>query len=302
MGELRDRMEASLALKAYAAPTRAEYVRCIRQLAAFYRRSPAELNAEDLRRYLIHLIDELAYSPSNLKMHVAAVKFLYTVTLDKPELVARIPYPKVPKPLLDIPTADEIATVLGAVRSPKIRVLLFCAYAAGLRVAEACRLCVGDIDSTRMVIHVRAGKGGRDRFATLSPALLDALRQYFREHHPPRPFLFPGAIAGQPVRPESVQTALRMALEQSGVPKRVTPHMLRHAYATHALESGTDVRILQVLLGHAHIRTTTRYAHVSTKLVAAARSPFDAIAAQIRATAAAHGKQKAPPRPRRPRR
>jgi site-specific recombinase XerD len=214
-------------------------------------------------------------------MQVAALKFLYTVTLNRPEVVAQIPYPKVPRVLLDIPSPGEVAKVLGALREPKYRLVLFCAYGAGLRVSEACHLCVGDIDSQRMVLHVRAGKGGRDRYAMLSPVLLDALRQYYRTERPPKPYLFPGRLPGQPVRPEGVQTALRIALTHRGVSKRITPHTLRHAFATHSLEAGTDLRVIQVLLGHATIRTTTRYVHVSTRLIASTRSPLDAIAAQI---------------------
>lgn len=282
MGELRDRMEGDLLLRGLAEVTRAEYLRCARQFAAHYRRSPAELGAEDVRAYLFHLARTLNYSPANLKMHVAALKFLYTVTLNRPEVVERIPYPKVPRTLLDIPSPTEVAKVLAAVRSPKYRMLLFCAYGAGLRVAEACHLCVGDIDGKRMVIHVRSGKGARDRYAILSPVLLDSLRQYYRAERPEKPLLFPGNIPGQPVRPEGVQTTVRIALAHSGVSKRITPHTLRHAFATHSLEAGTDLRVIQVLLGHANIRTTTRYLHVSTRLIASTRSPLDAIAPEIR--------------------
>jgi integrase/recombinase XerD len=262
MGQLRDRMEGDLLLKGVAEVTRAEYLRCATQLAAHYRRSPAALGADEVHAYLVHLVDTLHYSPANLKMHVAALKFLYTVTLNRPDVVARIPYPKVPRVLLDIPSPGEVAKVLSALRAPKY-------------------LCVGDIDSQRMVLHVRAGKGGRDRYAMLSPVLLASRRQYYRTERPAKPYLFPGAIPGQPVRPEGVQTALRIALTHSGVSKRITPHTLRHAFATHSLEAGTDLRVIQVLRGHATIRTTTRYVHVSTRLIAATRSPLDAIAAQI---------------------
>ena len=281
MGELRQRMEGDLLLRGMAEVTRAEYLRCARQLAAHYHLSPAVLRADDLRQYLLHLAGPLHYSPANLKMHVAALKFLYTVTLNRPALVARIPYPKVPRVLLDIPSPGEVAKVLSALRAPKYRMLLLCAYGAGLRVTEACNLCIGDLDAARMVIHVRAGKGGRDRYAMLSPVLLDALRQYYRTERPAKPYLFPSPIPGQAVRPEGVQTALRLALTHSGVSKRITPHTLRHAFATHSLEAGTDLRVIQVLLGHATIRTTTRYLHVSTRLIAATRSPLDAIASQI---------------------
>lgn len=283
MGQLRDRMEGDLLLKGVAEVTRAEYLRCAHHLAAYYRRSPAALAVDEVRAYLVHLVTTLHYSPANLKMHVAALKFLYIVTLNRPDVMARIPYPKVPRVRLDIPSPGEVAKVLAALRAPKYRMLLCCAYGAGLRVSEACNLCIGDLDSQRMIIHVRAGKGGHDRYAMLSPVLLASLRQYYRTERPEKPFLFPGKTPGQPVRPESVQTALRVALAHSGVSKRITPHTLRHAFATHSLESGTDLRVIQVLLGHATIRTTTRYVHVSTRLIGSTRSPLDAIAAQITA-------------------
>lgn len=281
MGELRDRMEGDLLLRGVAEVTRKEYLRCARAFAAYYRISPADLGAKEVRDYLLHLTRDLHYNPANLKMHVAALKFLYTVTLNRPEVVECIPYPKVPRTLLDIPSPGEVAKVLAAVRSPKYRMLLFCAYGSGLRVSEASNLCVGDIDAKRMVIHVRSGKGARDRYAILSPVLLDSLRQYYRAERPEKPFLFPGNIPGQPVRPVGVQTAVRIALAHSGVSKRITPHSLRHAFATHSLEAGTDLRVIQVLLGHANIRTTTRYLHVSTRLIASTRSPLDAIAPDI---------------------
>lgn len=282
MGKLRDRMDGDLRLRGLSEVTRAEYLRCARPFAAHYRVSPEQLGAEEVRRYLLHLVEDLGFSPSNMKIHLAASKFLYAVTLDRPEVVARVRFPKVPVKLLDIPSPSEVAAVLSELRSPVYRTLLFCAYGAGLRVAEACRLCVGDIDAKRMVLIVRNGKGGRDRYAMLSAVLLDALRQYYRTVRPPQPFLFQGKAAGKPVPVEGVQTALRMALQRSGVAKRVTPHTLRHAFATHSLEAGTDLRVIQTLLGHANIRTTVRYVHVSTATIAKTTSPLDAIAAQIK--------------------
>ena len=229
MGALRDRMDGDLRLRGYAEVTRSEYLRSVYQFVAFYRRSPAELGAEEVRAYLLHLAQDLHFQPANLKMRVAAMKFLYTVTLGRPEVVARIAYPKVPRTLLDIPSPGEVAKVLGALAAPRHRLALFCAYGAGLRVSEACGLCVGDLASQRMVIHVRAGKGGRDRYAMLSPVLLDALRQYYRTERPPKPYLFPSAVPGKPLPVEGLQTALRIALAHSGVSKRITPHTLRNA-------------------------------------------------------------------------
>ncbi len=281
MGAIEDRMDGDLRLRALSEVTRAEYLRCAKQFVAHYRLSPELLGAEDVRRYLLHLVDNLHFSPTNLKMHIAAIKFLYTVTLDRPQVVEQVRFPKVPLKLLDIPSPSEVAAVLSELQSPVYRTLLFCAYGAGLRVSEACNLCVGDIDSKRMVIIVRNGKGGRDRYAMLSPVLLESLRAYYRQVRPPQPYLFQGKVAGKPVPVAGVQTALRMALGRSGVSKRITPHSLRHAFATHSLESGTDLRVIQVLLGHANIRSTVRYVHVSTATIAKTRSPLDAIATEI---------------------
>lgn len=282
MGTIRDRMDGDLRLRGLSEVTRTEYLRRVGHFVAHYRVSPDQLGAEDVRRYMLHLVEELHIGPANLKTHIAAIKFLYNVTLDRPEVVARVKFPKVPIKLLDIPSPTEVAAVLSELDSPVYRTLLFCAYGAGLRVSEACHLCVGDLDSTRMVIIVRNGKGGRDRYAVLSPVLLDALRRYYRQLRPPQPYLFQGKIPGKPVPVAGVQTALRMALGRSGVSKRITPHTLRHAFATHSLEAGTDLRVIQTLLGHATIRTTVRYVHVSTQTIAKARSPFDAIASTIK--------------------
>ena len=281
MGELRDRMDGDLRLRGLSEVTRAEYLRCAAHFVAYHRLSPEQMSAEDVRSYLLHLVEEQRFSASNMKIHIAAIKFLFSVTLNRPEVVERVRFPKVPLKLLDIPSPSEVAAVLSELESPVYRTLLFCAYGAGLRVSEACNLCVGDIDSKRMVIIVRNGKGGRDRYAMLSPVLLDSLRNYYRQVRPPQPYLFQGKVAGKPVPVEGVQTALRMALGRSGVCKRITPHSLRHAFATHSLESGTDLRIIQVLLGHANIRSTVRYVHVSTATIAKTRSPLDAIASQI---------------------
>ena len=281
MGAIQDRMDGDLRLRGLSQVTRKEYLRLASHFVAYFRISPEQLGAADVRRYMLHLTQELHIGPANLKAHIAAVKFLYNVTLDRPEVVARVTFPKVPIKLLDIPSPTEVAAVLSELHSPVYRTLLFCAYGAGLRVSEACRRCVGDIDSQRMVIIVRAGKGARDRYALLSPVLLDALRSYYRQVRPPQPYLFQGKIPGKPVPVEGVQTALRMALQRSGVSKRITPHTLRHAFATHSLEAGTDLRVIQALLGHANIHTTVRYLHVSTQTISKTRSPVDTIAAEI---------------------
>jgi len=211
MGQLRDRMDGDLRLRGLSEMTRTEYLRCAAHFAAYYRVSPGQLGAEDVRSYLLHLVEEQHFSPSNMKIHIAAIKFLFSVTLNRPEVVDRVRFPKVPQKLLDIPSPTEVAAVLSELTSPVYRTLLFCAYGSGLRVSEACNLCVGDIDSKRMVIIVRNGKGGRDRYAMLSPILLDSLRTFYREVRPPQPYLFQGKVAGKPIPVEGVQTARKPA-------------------------------------------------------------------------------------------
>jgi len=281
MGTIEDRVDGDLRLRGFSKVTCVEYRRRLKHFLAHHQVPPEQLGAEDIRRYMLHLVDDLHLGPANQKTTIAAIKFLYNVTLDRPDVVARVRFPKVPLKLLDIPSPTEVAAVLAELDSPVYRTLLFCAYGAGLRVSEACNLCVGDIDSKRMVIIVRSGKGNRDRYAVLSPVLLDALRSYYRQVRPPQPYLFQGKFPGRPVPVEGVQTALRMALQRSGVSKRITPHTLRHAFATHSLEAGTDLRVIQTLLGHANIHSTVRYVHVSTRTIAKASSPFDAIAASV---------------------
>lgn len=192
MGQLRDRMDGDLRLKGYSAVTRYHYVRCARRFAAHYRKSPAALGEAEIRAFLLHLIHEQQAKPATVRMHVAALKFLYGITLQRPEVVARIPWPQVPEHLPDILTAAEIVQVLHAVHLLKHRVVLMIAYGAGLRISEVCSLEVGDIDSQRMVIHVRAGKGAKDRYVMLSERLLAVLREYWRLTTPPGSVLFPG--------------------------------------------------------------------------------------------------------------
>lgn len=180
MGQLRDQMDGDLRLKGYSAGTRYQYLRCARSFAAHYGKSPAVLGEAEIRAFLLHLLQEQQAKPATVRMYVAALKFLYAITLRQPEVVAHIPWPQVPEHLPDILSATEIVELLQAVHSLKHRVILMIAYGAGLRIAEACSLEVGDIDSQRMVIHVRDGKGAKDRYVMLGERLLAVLREYWR--------------------------------------------------------------------------------------------------------------------------
>lgn len=275
MGEVCTKMTEDLKLRAYRAATEHEYLRCARAFVAHYMRPPSELGEREIRAYLLHLLVVKKVSAATEKVHLAAIKFLYCHTLDRPEEVVRIPWPRVPHPLPVVLSGTEVMQVLGAVESIKHRAILSAAYGAGLRIGEACALCVQDIDSRRMVIHIRDGKRGRDRYVMLGQRLLDLLRTYWKAEHPPAPYLFPGQKPGTTISANAVRQALYGAVRTAGLRKRVSPHTLRHGFATHLHESGTDLRTIQELLGHASIRTTARYTHISTRHIARTRSPLD---------------------------
>ena len=278
MGKLRDQMLADLELRNYSHKTRGEYVRCACNFAKHFWRSPDLMGEDEIRRFLLHLVRVRKVSPSVQKMHVAALKFLYRITLNRPEEVQRIPYPKARKTLPDVLSQDEILALLRAVQSIKYRTIIATAYATGMRISEICRLrCSGDIDSTRMLIHVRNGKGAKDRYVTLSRRLLHLLHQYWKHVHPQGPYLFPGQEKNRPITATSVCHTFKKAVAAAGISKSVTFHTLRHSFATHLMESGEDLRVIQVLLGHASIRTTSRYTHVSAHLISRTKSPLDLI-------------------------
>jgi len=287
MRKLRDDMLSDLELRNYSPKTKTEYIRCACHFAAHFWLSPEEMGEDEIRRFLIHLVRVRRVSPSVLKMHVAALKFLYRVTLNRFQEVERIPYPKVPKALPDVLTQEEVAAIIHAVESIKYEAIIATAYAAGLRITEACRLhCRGDIDSDRMLIHIRAGKGGKDRYVMLSERLLIVLREYWKQTRPQGLYLFPGQDPDQPITPASVYRVFKKALKKTGITKHVTLHTMRHSCATHLMEAHTDIRVIQALLGHGSIRTTCRYTHISAELVAKTKSPFDSVSFEKNSPAA----------------
>ena len=273
MGELYDRMAQDLKLKNLAPKTGAQYLRCCSDFVRYHMKSPRELGETAIKEYLGHLQRKGA-GPEVLKMNVAGVKFLYGVTLDRTKVAERIPWPRVPHKKPDILSGTEVSRLLKAVTSLVPAMVLTTAYGAGLRISEACRLRVEDIDSKRKLIHVRLGKGGKDRYVMLADRLLRWLREYWLKVKP-EGWLFPGQVKGTHVDPSTVRHALRKAVRVARLNKRVTPHVLRHTFATHLLEAGNDIRLIQVLLGHASIRTTSRYAQVSNQHVARVKSPLD---------------------------
>jgi len=277
MGKLHDRMQEDLLLKAYSPHTQRAYLGCARHFARHYLRSPEEMGEQEIRGFLLHLVRERQASPATLSMYVNALKSLYNVTLKRPEAVKGISHPKRPKTLPVILSPEEVLRILAAVRSVKHKAIVATAYAAGLRISEVCGLRLADIDSQRMRIHVRSGKGKKDRYVMLGESLLALLRQYYRKARPPGEYLFPGYKPQRPICTNAVRQVLRKVIRETGLAKKVTMHTLRHCFATPLLEAGTDTRILQILLGHSSIRTTLRYTHITDRLVQNLVSPLDMI-------------------------
>jgi site-specific recombinase XerD len=277
MGKLRDQMIEDLQLRDYARKTSKEYVRCARAFVAYHRRPPEQMGELEVRQFLMHLVETKKSGPATRKMHVAAIKFLYEITLRRPQIVAAIPWPKVAHGVPEILSGSEVAALLDAIDAIKARAVIMTAYGAGLRVSEVCALHVEDIDSHRMTIRVRKGKGNQARYVPLPERVLFLLRRYWVIERPKKPWLFPGKQPGCPVSESSVRYQLRAAAEKTGLTKRVTPHTLRHSFATHLLELGTDVRVIQMLLGHRSIRTTVRYTRVTSRVLAKTKSPVDVL-------------------------
>lgn len=277
MGQVRDRMTQDLQLRGYAENTVYEYVRCAWHYVAYHRRPAETMGEPEIRQFLLHRQLEDGVGGSTLKVTVAALRFLYATTLGQPEVAVQIAYPKVRSALPDILSGTEVQQLLDAMDGPMYRAVVMTAYGAGLRVSEVCELCVGDIDNQRMLLHVRGGKGGHDRFVPLPERVLFTLREYWRAARPAGPQLFPGKEPGRGISPDAVRHHLHAAADKLGLQKRVTPHVLRHSFATHLLELGTDIRVIQMLLGHRSIRTTLRYARVTTKHVAQVKSPVDVL-------------------------
>jgi len=276
MGELYNRMARDLKLKNLAVGTQSQYLTCCRRFAAYHMRSPREMGLEEVKEFLGHLMAGSG-SVERLKMHVAGLKFLYGVTLDRPEMADKLPWPKVPHKKPDILSGTEVERVLSAMTSLVATMVVLTAYGAGLRISEACRLRVEDIDSKRCLIHVRLGKGQKDRYVMLSERLLRALRAYCVKTGVRKGWLFPGRKGGTHLTQSAVRLSLKEAVKVAKLKKRVTAHTLRHAFATHLLELGTNIRTIQALLGHASIRTTERYTQVSTKHIARVKSPLDVL-------------------------
>jgi integrase/recombinase XerD len=274
MTPLRQRMLEDMAIRNLAENTQSSYLQQIIAYARYFHRAPEDLGPEEIRAYQLHLTQTRRLSASSVSVATGALRFLYKVTLKRPWAIDEIPMPKRPFKLPVILSREEVMHFLDSIDSVKHRAILMTAYAAGLRVSEATHLKVTDIDSQRMMLRVDQGKGHKDRYVMLSPRLLETLRTYWRSAHPTL-WLFPGDLPDQPITRGAVELACQKAHRASDITKPITPHSLRHAFATHLLESGTDVRTIQLLLGHRSLATTSRYLKVATSTVCATASPFD---------------------------
>ncbi|WP_041645857.1 tyrosine-type recombinase/integrase [Aromatoleum aromaticum] len=274
MTPLRQRMLEDMGVRNLAPNTQSAYLKQVSAYARYFDCSPDELGPEQVRAYQVYLTQTRKLTPSTVSVATGALRFLYKVTLKRAWAVEEIPMPKRSFKLPVVLSREEVSQFLASVDHLMHRTILMTAYAAGLRVSEATHLKVSDIDSQRMVLRVDQGKGRKDRYVMLSPRLLEALRVYWKSARPTL-WLFPGDVPGQPITRNAVGLACQKARRACGIRKPITPHSLRHAFATHLLESGTDVRTIQLLLGHRSLATTSRYLKVATSTVCATTSPFD---------------------------
>lgn len=277
MGQLQDRMIEDLTLRGCAPNTKSAYVRCARAFVAFHRRSPTELGEEHVRAWLLHLLKEKRRSPRTVNVHISALRTLFTVTLQRPEVMANIRQVRSQHPQPTIPSGTQVRALLDAAPSLKHRAMFMLLYGAGLRVSEVLALTTADVDSTRMVLHIRDTKNRHDRIVRLPPPALDALRAYWKELRPTGPAIFPGRGGRERLTREAVQQAVARAARKAGISCRVYPHLLRHAFATHMLELGGDLRTVQILLGHRSLQSTARYTHLTEARRASLRSPLEAL-------------------------
>jgi len=270
MTVLRQRMIEDMQLRGLAPRTQEAYVSAVEQLAKYYRKSPDEIDEEELRQYLLHLQNVKAVSASTMTVALCGIKFLYQHTLQREWRLLDLARAKQEKTLPAVLSVEEVARVLGCVHQPRYRACLTTIYACGLRIREGVYLQVGDIDGSRRMLHVRKGKGGQDRYVPLPQTTLELLRVYWRSHRHPL-WLFPArppqgqpiSTVTVPVTPRSVSTAFAAALSESGIHKHASVHTLRHSYATHLLEAGVNLRQIQAWLGHRSLRTTTIYTHLT---------------------------------------
>jgi site-specific recombinase XerD len=270
-------MQEDLALAGLAESTQKRYVKRVQRFAEYHWRCPSKMGHEEVRQFMLYLVEDKGVSASTQRGYLAALTFLYKDTLREPEVMQGFRWPRRDGTLPTVLSGTEISLLLSHIPSVKYRALFMLDYGAGLRGFEACQLRVADIDSQRMLLHVRRGKGRKDRYVMLSPRLLEALRTYFRAERPTGEYLFPGQKPDSHITPRSVRQTIAKAREACGMQKKVTPHTLRHSFATHLLELGVDLRVIQFMLGHKSVQSTARYVQVSQNLAQRTPSPLDVL-------------------------
>ena len=277
MSPLRARMVEDMRIRGMAETTQKAHIRALKDFTAFLGRSPDTATPDELRAYQLHMTDS-EVTPSVYNARITALRFFFGMTCDREDMKKYMQFRTEPRKLPIVLSFEEVSAVLASAPGPglKYRAALGIGYGAGLRASEVTNLKVRDIDSDRMLIHVERGKGGKDRDVMLSPSLLTLLRDYWREARP-QGWLFPGQSRVEPLSPRSLNRAFNSAKRMAGIKKPATLHSLRHSFATHLLEADTDVRVIQVLLGHAKLTTTARYTHVATKTLRKVASPFEHI-------------------------
>ena len=280
MTHLRKMMLEELQRRNYSQLTTRSYVRVVEDFARRFNCSPDRLGPRHIREYQVELFQKRKLSPNSVRLYLAALRFFYIQTLRRAWSIAETPYPKKTRRLPVILSREEVAQLIRAARTPGERILLMTLYATGVRCAELTHLKVSNIDSQRMVVHIQGGKGRKDRDIMLSPKLLLALRAQWRFYHrKSSTWLFPSNYRqDRPIDTKTVRNACRKSAQRAGLQKRVHPHLLRHCFATHLFEAGTDLRTLQVLLGHDDLKETLIYVHLSTPHLHATASPLDSLA------------------------
>lgn len=274
MGKLREQMKGELELKGLSPNTQEIYLRQVSQFSGHFGRSPRHLGEKDIKEYLLYLIREKKVSTSTVNLCYHALKFLYEKTLNRVWIMARVPRLKSIKQLPVVLDKEEVESLFSVTKNIKHRAILMLIYSSGLRLMEAARLKVTDIDSKRMLVRIKQGKGRKDRYTILSKTALKVLREYWSQYRP-KEWLFEGRLPGRPLTGRSIQKVLIKAKKLAGIKKPATVHTLRHSFATHLLEAGTNLYHIQLLLGHRSLNTTTIYLHVSRKELVRIVSPLD---------------------------
>jgi site-specific recombinase XerD len=280
---LRQRMIEDMTIRNMAPSTQKIYVAAVANFSVFHGRSPDKLTFEDVRDYRLHLISR-GLKPNSINPIMGALRFFYRTTLGLKEVSEQIPYARRSDPLPAVLARDEVVRFLKAVSDLRMRTLFITIYAAGLRVSEAVKLTASDIDSARMVLAIRQTKGRKDRYVMLSEQLLSILRDYWKQAHLEH-LLFPGPDPSRPITTRSVERACRRTAEAAGLDKSITVHTLRHSFATHLLEQGVDIHVIQDLLGHRNIASTTRYARVAINTIRQIQSPLELLNMEMAAPA-----------------